>query len=127
LEEGASVFNGELHDDHNCLEDFAMTSDVVVIDLRQDAPGLEASVYRFVTRTDMGLHPLIGGRISGVVRALHLVDAANVAIVGFNALAGIKPVVAQDLVEDLDVVEDPAGYGPCIHTRSPPKMLTLIL
>jgi hypothetical protein len=108
LEEGVSVIDGKLRDDHNRPKDFAVTSDVVAIDLGQDAPGLEASVYRLVTRTDAGLHPLVGGRIAGVVGALHLVDAADVAIVGFDALARIEPV-AQDLVKDLDVIERSCG------------------
>ena len=87
MEEGASVFDGKLRDDRNPPKDFAVTSDVIAIDLRQDAPALEASVYCLMTRTDTGLHPLVGRMIAGVVGALHLVGAANVAIVGFDACA----------------------------------------
>ena len=110
LEEGAAIFNGELRDHRNRPKHLAVTPDVVAVDLGQDAPGLEASVYRLVTRTDAGLHPLVGGRIAGVVGALDLVGAADVAIVGFDALAGLKPVT-QDLVEDLDVIEGAGGVG----------------
>ena len=92
LEEGASVVDGELRDDRNRPEDFGMMDDVIAGWLGQDAPGLEASIYCLVTRTDACLHPLVGGRIAGVVGALHLVGAADVAIVGFDAVARLKKV-----------------------------------
>ncbi len=69
-----------------------MTGDVVAVDLGQDAPGLEASVYCLVTRAEEGLLPLIGGGVAGVVRAFYLVGGANIAVVGFDALAGLEEV-----------------------------------
>ena len=102
LEEGAYVVDGELRDDCNRPEDVAVTGDVVAIFLGEDPPVLEAPIYRLVARADTCLHAEIVDRIAGVVGALDLVGAADVAVVGLNVLAGIEPV-AQGLVEDLDV------------------------
>jgi hypothetical protein len=92
LEEGAAIFDGELRDDQNRPKHLAVMGDVVVVDLGQDAPGLEASVYRLVTRADAGLLPLVGDGVAGVVGAFYLVGGADVAVVGFDALAGLKEV-----------------------------------
>ena len=73
-----------------------------------------------MTRTDTGLHPLVGRMIAGVVGALDLVGAADVAIVGFDALAGLEPV-AQDLVEDLDVRPVAGGVGALDPHQVPPQ------
>ncbi len=97
-----------------------MTPDVVAVDLGQDAPGLEASVYRLVTRADVGLLPLVGDGVTGVVGAFNLVGGANVAVVGFDALAGLEEVT-QDLVEDLDVVEGAGGVGALYPNEVPPE------
>jgi len=97
-------------DDCNRPKHLAVTGDVVAVDLGQDAPGLEASVYCLVMRADAGLLPLVGDGVAGVVGALNLVGGADVAIVGFDALAGLEPV-AQDLIKDLDVIEGTGGVG----------------
>ena len=115
LEEGASVVDGELRDDRNRPKYFAMTSDVVAIDLRQDAPGLEASVYHLVTRMDTGLHPLVGGMIAGVVWALHLVSTADVAIVGLDMLARLEEV-GENIIKDVDICPGSGG----VRTPQPP-------
>ena len=110
LDEGAAVFDGELRDDRNRPKHLAVTPDVVVIDTGQNDPGLEASIYCLVTRVDAGLLPLVGDGVAGVVGALDLVGGADVAVVGFNALAGLEEVT-QDLVKDLDVIEGAGGVG----------------
>ncbi len=69
-----------------------MMGDVVAVDLGQDAPGLEASVYGLVKRADAGLLLLIGDGVAGIVGAFYLVGGANVAVVGFDALAGLEEV-----------------------------------
>ncbi len=86
LEEGAAIFNGELRDDRNRPKHLAVTGDVVAVDLGQDAPGLEASVYHLVTRADAGLLPLVCNGVTGVV------DGADVAVVGFDELARLEEV-----------------------------------
>jgi hypothetical protein len=86
-----------LRDDRNRPKHLAVTPDVLAVDLGQDAPGLEAAFYRLVTRADTGLLPLVGDGVIGVVGAFNLVGGADVAVVGFNALAGLEEVT-QDLV-----------------------------
>jgi hypothetical protein len=81
--------------------------DVMAVDLGQDAPGHEASVYLLVMRTDVGLLPLVGDGVARVVGAFYLVSGA-VAVAGFNALAVLEEVT-QDLVKDLDIIGAPAG------------------
>jgi hypothetical protein len=66
--------------------------DEVAVDLRQDAPALETSVYRLVTRADAGLLPLVGDGVAGVVGAFYRVGGTDVAIVGFDALDGLEEV-----------------------------------
>ena len=102
LEEGASVVDGELCDDRNCTKDLAVALDVVAVLLSEDAPDLEAPIYGLVARPHPPLHAKIGDRIAGVIGALDLVGAADVAVVGLDALARLEPV-SQGLVEDLDV------------------------
>jgi hypothetical protein len=79
-----------------------------------------------VARSNAGLHPLVLDRVAQVVRALDLVGGADEAIVGLSALSRLKEVT-KNLVIDLHVGELSGWIGPWIHTRSPPKILTLIL
>ena len=94
LEEGASIFNGKLNDDHNCLEEFAMIH----------APGLEVTFCCLVTRTDMGLLPLASDWVAWIILELDLVGHTDIAIVTLDMLAWLEEVL-QNLVKDLDIIE----------------------
>ncbi len=98
---------------------------VSYVGILEDAPGFKPCIYRLVSRSNTRLHPLIGDRVAWVIRALDLVDGVHVAVVGLDALARVEEA-PEDLIKILMSVHFPAGYGPWIHTRSPPKMLTPI-
>ena len=59
---------------------------------------------------DCILHPLIGNEVAGVLEALYLVGSANMAIVSFNMLTGLKEVM-QDLAKSLGIIEGTSRVG----------------
>ena len=72
------------------------------VHLLKDASILEAAVEGFMARPGRRLHPQILGGVAVVLRTLDLVRAANVAVVGLDALARLEEV-REDVVKDLDV------------------------
>ena len=74
-------------------------------------------------RSDPPLHCQILRQVAGVRRTLHLVGVSGVPLIRLNPLAGVKEVM-QKRLKILMSVYLPAGKGPWIHTRSPPRMLT---
>jgi hypothetical protein len=91
------------------------------VHLLKDAPILEAAVEGFVVRPGRRLHPQILGGVAVVVRAFHLVRAANVAIVGLDALARLEEV-REDVVKDLDVCPLAGRVESRPHTKFPARM-----
>ena len=79
-----------------------MYGNVVPAHLLKNAPILEAAVEGFMAQPGRRMHPQILGGVAVIVWTFHLVCAANVAVVGLDALARLEEV-GEDVVKDLDV------------------------
>ena len=67
-------------------------SDVVAVYVPDDAPHLKPTVQGLVMRPCNSLHHPVLSQVAVVVRALYLVRAPDVAIVGLNALSWLEAV-----------------------------------
>ncbi len=102
LAQPTSIGDGELRDNRARVKDCTVHGNVVPVHLLENAPILEAAVKGFMARPGRRLHPQILGGVAVIVRTFHLVRAANVAVVGLDALAWLEEV-REDVVKDLDV------------------------
>ncbi len=88
-----------------------MYGNVMAVHPLEDAPVLELAIKCLVPRPGCQLHAKILNRIAAVVGTLDLVQEADVATVGFDALARLKEV-GQDVIEEFDIRPGTSGVWP---------------
>ena len=77
---------------HACVENRPiMLSDVVAVYIPKDAPRIKPSVQGLVVPCNSLHHPVLS-RVAVFVRALYLVRAPDVAVVGHDALSWLEAV-----------------------------------
>jgi len=82
----------------------------MAVHVPEDAPHLKSSVQGLVARPCNSLHHPVLHRVAVIVRALYLVRAPDVAVVGLNALSWLE-AVCKNAVKNCNVSVLTRGVG----------------